>query len=31
MNMHEFFIQHFEMAMHKGSKRLQLSNPAVMG
>jgi hypothetical protein len=31
MNMRALFIQHFEMEMHKGSKRLQLSNPAAMG
>jgi hypothetical protein len=31
MNMHALFIQHFEMAMHRGLKRLRSSNPAVMG
>jgi hypothetical protein len=31
MSMHALFIQHFEMAMRRGLKRLQSSNPAVMG
>jgi hypothetical protein len=31
MNMRALFIQHFEMAMRRGLKRLQSSNPAVMG
>jgi hypothetical protein len=31
MNMRALFTQHFEMEIHKGSQRLQSSNPAVMG
>jgi hypothetical protein len=31
MNMRALFTQHFEMEMQRGSKRLQSSNPAVMG
>jgi hypothetical protein len=31
MNMHALFTQHFETVMRKGSKRLQSSNPTVMG
>jgi hypothetical protein len=31
MNTQAFFIQPFELAMHRDSKRLQSSNPAVMG
>jgi hypothetical protein len=31
MNMRALFIQHFEMAMRRGLKRLQSSNPAAMG